>query len=235
MTKLVLVLLSALSLVGCGDGFTAGEFSQSGVAGAVLSGGAAGAASAGQAGTGAAGAAQAGASTGGAPSASAGAAGMAQASGGAAPTEPPCAHAVDTVSPGYLALQLDTCYRTKESFDTLYCGGPGWASRTLRVNGVLVECNKTQPIAPSVDGYNYFEIEGPYTPSDWLRWTTSGSGMSCWGPWQKDQCADYQVGDAVSKNGHNYICGTAACKLCAMSADEPGGSSAAWLDEGACG
>jgi hypothetical protein len=238
MTKLVLVVLSVLSLVGCGDAFTAGEFSQSGVAG-VASAGAVGTDQAGSAGLAAAsGASQAIAGSSGATSAGAGDTDVGGV-GGATVAQAPCAPAIDTTHQGYLALQGYPCYRTKEIFDTIYCGGPGWATRTLKVNGRLVECNTRQTFAPTFEGYNYFEIEGSggqVGGSDWLRWSVAGSPMSCWTQVYTPRLCDAWLPDsAVTLAGHNYICSSSDCVRCATDAAyAPGGSAHAWTDEGAC-
>lgn len=253
MTKLALipVVLLACLLGACGPAFTsselttglgeAGEAPQA-VAGAAGAGEAA-AGAVGQAGApstaGAGGGGTSGAGFGGALSQTAGAAGAGTSAGGSggAPVlaPPPCAHAADTVSPGYLALGGPGCYRTKETFDTIYCLGPGWPERAIKVNGVLAECNKTQAFAPLINGYNYFELLGPGGGSDRLIWITASEGMSCWQPFHQDQCADYQVDNDVTYNGHNYLCATQDCgKSCKDPAYLPGGSANAWSDEGAC-
>jgi len=148
---------------------------------------------------------------------------------------PPCAHANDTVSPGYLSTG-GGCYRTKEIFDTLYCFGRSWAmGRTVKVNGQLAQCNKTQVFAPMVNGYNYFELSFS-SSGDPIRWSIAADGMSCWESLEKelDQCADFQMGDARSYAGKNYICSSATCN-CTDPSYLPGGSANAWTDEGACG
>ncbi len=233
MTKILLIPALALLLGACGAPFTAeqdpigigqaGEAPASAGAGAVLEAGSAGQAAAGATSGGSA-------SQAGAPSAGA--------AGAPAMAGVPCSPAVDTTSPGFLSLGGDTCYRTKETFDTITCGGSSWDKRTIKVNGAMAECNKMQVFAPAIDGYNYFDIEGAPPGTDWLRWSTAGKTSSCWPIWAHDQCTKYQVGDVVSNNGHNWICNTPECTLCATNGScAPSGKCPdgdVWLDEGAC-
>lgn len=173
-------------IFGCGDEFTAGftppgMLDEAGAAGAAEAGGAGALSSAGSAGSSAGtAAAQAGAptevgGTAGIVTAGAGAGGAAQAGAGGAPPGPLCEHAVD-VSGGYLAVQLDRCYRTRDHFSLLLCGG--WGKRTLKVNGVPAECNSEISLAPSTDGYNYIEMSGD-PPGAWLRWLEYTPPVPC--------------------------------------------------------
>lgn len=173
MTKRILIWVLAF-MPACGAPFTAGLFTEGGEAGGALEAGAAGSAGSG---TGAQ-AGSLGAGSGGAPQGGAGApaatAGVDSGAAGAAPlAPPPCAHAVDTVSPGYLSLGRDSCYRTKEVFDTITCIGTDWDKRTIKVNGQLAVCNETQPFPPPYEGYNYFEITGAPPDAAALRWSLS--------------------------------------------------------------
>lgn len=182
MTKLALipVVLLACLLGACGAPFTSSDLftgtgqggePQAGAAGAApaIDAGSAGLTSAGSAGASGALAGAGGMAEGGAPDL----AGAPGAAGSSPVQKPPCEHAVDTVSPGYLALGSDTCYRTKEVFDTITCSGPGWAERTIKVNGQLAACNQTQAFPAMIEGYNYFDIEGAAPGSDTLRWSLS--------------------------------------------------------------
>lgn len=236
MTKIQLIPVALLAclLGACGAPFTAEDLSGLGEAGEAPQG-AAGTAAAGSA-------SQAGAPStagaGGGVVPAAGAAGTSGGGSGGTPVldTPPCAHAIDTVSPGSLSLGKDTCYRTKEAFDTIDCLGRGWVSRTLKINGVLAECNQTQVFAPPVNGYNYFELVGPYADSDELLWRVSANGMSCWGAIESElvRCPDFREGDFGSYGGKNYLCSSPTCN-CTDPASLPGGSANAWTDLGACG
>jgi hypothetical protein len=233
MTKIRLIpvlLLLSLALSACGAPFTAGElFTPTGEAGdaQASAGGAAGGGTGGNHSGGAL--SQAGES-------GTGGSGM----GGALSQGTPCADPVDTVSPGYLALGTATCYRTKESFDTLTCSQTvGWAVRTIRVNGQEALCNKKQTFPPAIGGYNYFEITGAPPAADWIRWSVAGTdGGACWEPYDRAHCDKYTLNDAVNYNGRNWICSSPDCALCQKDAAcEPSGlcpSGVVWMEEGTC-
>lgn len=114
--------------------------------------------------------------SGGTPAASAGATGLgggAAGSAGAPNIVPPCQGAIDAPSHGYLALQQDSCYRTPDVFDTIVCGGIGWAARTIKINGAVAACDETATFPPPIGGYTYIEIDGGEPGADWMRWSES--------------------------------------------------------------
>jgi beta-glucosidase len=62
-----------------------------------------------------------------------------------------------------LATNGGACLRSKASFNAVVCSN--WYGRTLKVNGVTTPCTGTKStFAPSIDGYDYFEVSaGTYT------------------------------------------------------------------------
>lgn len=184
MTKILLIPALALLLGACGAPFTA-EQDPIGV-------GQAGEAPLGTAGTpSAADAGSAGLVSAGAPSAAgaAGAGGSETSTGGsggaAVLAVPPCANAVDTVGPGYLAVARDTCYRIPESeiFDTITCGGGVVSDKDrLSINGQPVVCGQKQTFASPIGGYNYLEITHPSNPTGWVRWFVLQDTVPCANP-----------------------------------------------------
>lgn len=179
MEKLIGLLAVLLALSGCSDAqFTAEPPIGLGAAGSEQAGagpeGGAGDTDSAAGAAGAGGAASAG--QGGSDSAAGmlGTAGTAETVGGApAVTTPPCQDAIDAPSHGYLALQKDTCYRTEDVFNTITCGGTGWAERTIKINGALATCDSMGVFPDPIAGYTYIEIDGGLPGSDWLRWSES--------------------------------------------------------------
>lgn len=188
MMRWLLVLVGVL-MMGCSDNFVSeGYLSEPGSAGLLGDAGAAGesgegpdglaglpsvAGSAGSAAAaGSAGEAQGGqsAGSGGAPAGAGAGSSPAGAPGRDGVLGPACADPVVITAKGYLGDLSAPCYRTTQAVDYTTCGGSGWETRTLRINGYPAVCGQLG-FAPRIDGYAYFEFTGD-PGTGWIRWNT---------------------------------------------------------------